>query len=135
MRRGIVDRVWGAGGIRLLLGDAAVVALLAAVVAGLFVARADARPGGRVEVAAAGLPARPLDLSRDRVEEVAGPLGATRIEVRGARARVLSSPCRLGLCRHGGWVDASGGLIVCIPNGVVLRAAPGTTGAPDAVSR
>lgn len=133
MRRGIVGRLWGPGGLRLLLGDAAVVAFLAAAVAALFVVRADARPGG-VEVAVAGRPARPLDLARDRVEEVPGPLGVTRIEVRGGRARVLSSPCRLGLCRHGGWVGASGGPIVCIPNEVVIRgrAAPG---GPDAVSR
>lgn len=135
MRPTLVVRVWGPGGARLIFGDLAVIGALAALVIALFVPRnAGGRPS-RAEVEVSGRAAARLDLARDGVSEVAGPLGTTVIEVRGGRVRVLSSPCARQTCRHAGWIDAPGEMLVCLPNEVVVRLPGARPGAPDAVTR
>jgi len=76
-----------------------------------------------------------FDLERDRVSEIKGPLGVTKIEVRGGRVRVLFSPCPQQACRHGGWIGTAGEMLVCLPNEVVIRLSGQRDGATDAVSR
>lgn len=137
MSRRWVEQLWGPGGVRLLIGDAVVIALLAGATGGLFFARAGqgAASGAEVEVEVAGRRALDLDLRRDGVFDVAGTLGTTRIEVRDRRLRVLSSPCPRQLCRHEGWVGSAGQLLVCAPNGVVIRLPGRREGEVDAFSR
>ena len=135
MRTSLVARIWGPGGVRLLLGDAAVLALLCAAVLSLSVPRAAAGRPSRAEVEAAGKAVAVLDLTRDGVSEITGPLGVTRIEVRGGRVRVLSSPCPRQACRHGGWIGAAGEMLVCLPNEVVVRLPGRRVGSIDAVAR
>ena len=128
-------RVWGPGGVRLLLGDAAVLFVLCAAVIALAVPKPVGGRPSRAEVEARGTFAASLDLKRDRVSEIKGPLGVTRIEVNGGRVRVLSSPCPRQACRHGGWIGAAGELLVCLPNEVVVRLPGQRAGAIDAVAR
>jgi hypothetical protein len=121
--------------VRLLLGDAVVLTLLAAGVFALVMPKAAGGLPARAEVEASGKAAATLDLALDGASEFVGPLGVTRLEVRGGRVRVLSSPCPRQSCRHGGWIGAAGEMLVCLPNEVVVRL-PGTLpGTPDAVSR
>lgn len=135
MSRALIARVWGAGGARLLLGDCLVLGLLAAfVLAAAAPGTAVGRPT-RAEVQVAGETVVSLELARDGVSEVAGPLGVTRIEVRGGRVRVLSSPCPGQSCRHGGWIGSAGELLVCLPNQVVVRIPGPRPGATDALAR
>ena len=135
MRGSLGTRIWGPGGARLAVGDAAVLGVLAALVLSLLgPGTAGGRPSG-AEVEVSGSRAATLDLARDGVSEVAGPIGATRIEVRGGRVRVLSSPCARQSCRHGGWIGSAGELLVCLPNRVVVRLPGARPGAPDAVTR
>jgi len=135
MKTSLMNRIWGPGGVRLLLGDAAVIVLLCAAVIALAVPEAAGGRPARAEVQAAGNVVTTLDLARDGVSEVAGPLGVTRIEVRNGRVRVLSSPCPRQACRHGGWIGAAGEMLVCIPNEVVVRLPGQRSGASDAVAR
>ena len=128
-------RLWGPGGIRLLLGDAAVLVLLTAAVIALAMPKTAGGRPERAEVEAAGAIVATLDLARDGVGEVKGPLGVTRIEVRGGRVRVLSSPCPRQACRHGGWIGVPGEMIVCLPNEIVIRLPDQRAGAIDAVAR
>jgi len=128
-------RLWGPGGIRLLLGDAAVLVLLTAAVIALAMPKTAGGRPERAEVEAAGAIVATLDLARDGVGEVKGPLGVTRIEVRGGRVRVLSSPCPRQACRHGGWIGVPGEMIVCLPNEIVIRLPGQRAGAIDAVAR
>lgn len=131
----MIARIWGPRGARLLFGDSVVIGLLAAfVLASAVPGPAGDRPQ-RAYVDVAGLAAASLDLSRDAVHEADGPLGVTRIEVRAGRVRVLSSPCPRQSCRHGGWIDAPGAALVCLPNQVVVRLPGRLPGAPDAVAR
>lgn len=135
MSRSLIERVWGSGGVRLLLGDAAVLVVLVAIVVSLLSPPGAGGGAERAEVEVAGRPVASIDLALDGVNEVVGPLGITRLEVRGGRLRVLSSPCPRQACRHGGWIGEAGRLLVCLPNEVVVRLPGRLPGAPDALSR
>jgi hypothetical protein len=135
VKRPLIDRVWGPRGARLILGDAAVLGILAAGVFAVLVPRAAGGLPSRAEVEVSGKAAALLDLSHEGVSEIAGPLGLTRLEVRGGRVRVLSSPCPRQSCRHGGWIGSAGEVLVCLPNEVLVRLPGRLPGAPDAIAR
>ncbi len=135
MRRPFTHRIWGPGGVKLILGDAAVLGLLTIAVIALGVPRTGGNQPTIAEVEVSGRAVATIDLASDGLREVTGPLGVTRIEVRGGRVRVLSSPCPRQSCRHGGWIDKAGGMLVCLPNEVVVRLPGARLDAPDAVSR
>ena len=130
-----MDRIWGSGGVRLMLGDAAVLLVLGLSVIALAVPKTVAVRPARAEVEAAGKAVAVLDLARDSVSSALGPLGVTRIEVRDGRVRVLSSPCPRQACRHGGWIGGAGEMLVCLPNEIVIRLPGQRAGAIDAVVR
>jgi hypothetical protein len=135
MKASLMVRIWGPGGFRLLLGDAAVLVLLCAAVIALALPKAAGGRPVRAEVEAHGNVVATLNLERDGVSEIKGPLGVTRIEVRAGRIRVLSSPCPRQACRHGGWIGAAGEILVCLPNEIVIRLPGQRAGAIDAVAR
>jgi hypothetical protein len=135
VKRTFVDRVWGRGGARLILGDAAVLGILLAGVFALVMPKTAGGLPARAEVESSGKAAANLDLALDGVSEVVGPLGVTRLEVLGGRVRVLSSPCPRQSCRHGGWIGSAGEMLVCLPNEVVVRLPGRLPGAPDALTR
>ena len=135
MKASLMFRVWGAGGVRLLLGDAAVLVLLCAAVITLALPKAAGGRPARAEVEADGKIVATLDLALDGVSEAVGPLGVTRFEVRAGRVRVLSSPCPRQACRHGGSIGAAGEMLVCLPNRIVVRLPGQRAAAIDAVVR
>jgi hypothetical protein len=135
MKASLLRRVWGGAWARLLVGDALVLCLLgAAVVAASLPRKAGGSPA-RVEVVVSGEKALTLDLSRDGIYDVPGAIGVTRVEVRGGKVRVLSSPCPRLVCRHGGWIGDPGTLLVCLPNEILIRVSGDPPGGPDAVTR
>lgn len=135
MRRSAIAACWGPAGVRLLLGDAAVLVALAAAVIALSLPRGAGGRPTRAEVESSGRAVAALDLAKDAIYEIEGALGVTRLEVRGGRLRVLSSPCPRQACRHGGWIGGTGDMLVCLPNEVVVRLPGRLPGAPDALSR
>lgn len=60
-------------------------------------------------------------LGAEETISVPGPLGATAVELRGGRVRVLSSPCTNQLCVAAGTIHAHGQWIACLPNKVLVR--------------
>jgi hypothetical protein len=135
VKRPLIDRMWGPRGARLILGDAAVLGILAAGIFALIMPGAARGLPARAEVEVSGKAAAVLDLSHEGVSEITGPLGLTRLEVRGGHVRILSSPCPRQSCRHGGWIGSAGEMLVCLPNEVVVRLPGRLPGAPDALSR
>lgn len=131
----LVGRLWGPGGLRLLLGDAAVLVVLVAAIVFASFPRATRAVAVRAEVLVSGQVVATLDLGRDDIHEVQGPLGTTRLEVRGGRVHVMSAPCPAQVCRHSGWISEPGELLVCLPNEVVVRMPGQTAAGPDARSR
>jgi len=80
-----------------------------------------AGPANWLEVQTGDGPARVIALSPDRQLDIAGPLGDSRIEISGGKARVLSSPCRNKTCIHAGWLDHTGELAACLPNRISIQ--------------
>ena len=60
-------------------------------------------------------------LDEDRDIHVQGPLGETRIEVRGGQVWVSEAPCPHHICMKMGKIRYSQEVIVCVPNRVVIR--------------
>lgn len=60
--------------------------------------------------------------SQDKQEmiSVPGPLGATVVEVREGKARVLASPCGNQTCVAAGAIGSHGQWIACLPNKVLV---------------
>ncbi|MFC1657694.1 NusG domain II-containing protein [Candidatus Moduliflexota bacterium] len=124
-----------AGG-RLLAGDAAVLIFFFALSLSAFLKLGSTGgKGATVEVEVSGRRVLTIDRREAGLYTVEGPLGHTQVEIRGGEARIVSSPCPLKLCRRAGWIGSAGGMVVCLPNEVVVRL-PGTPGRGiDAVSR
>lgn len=74
-------------------------------------------------------------LDTDRVVEVSGPLGKSIVEIKDGRARILSSPCPHKLCIRMGQIGKEGGVLVCVPNKIVVSVGNQRSDGLDAVSR
>jgi len=135
MKTPLLRRVWGPSGARLLVGDAVVLSLLVAAVVAASLPRTAGGSPSKAQVVVSGEQVLTLDLSRAGVHDVLGPVGVTRVEVRGGKVRVLSSPCPRQVCRHGGWIGEPGSLLVCLPNEIVIRVPGEPPGGPDAAAR
>lgn len=59
-------------------------------------------------------------LNKRRLISVTGPRGKTVIEIDGARARVVDSPCPDKVCVHFGWLSKKDAFSACLPNRVLV---------------
>lgn len=64
---------------------------------------------------------RVVSLSENRVVDVRGPLGVTRIKVEDGHVEFVSSPCPHKICIERGRIALEGDYIVCVPNGVSVK--------------
>lgn len=62
-----------------------------------------------------------LDLSRNRLLEVPGPLGVTTVAVDRRRVRVVSDPGPRQYCVRQGWLARPGEIAICAPNQVSVQ--------------
>ena len=91
--------------------------------------------GTEVEIRAGNKIVGTYPLDQDRTIEVQGPLGITVVKIENGRASIISSPCPHQICVNMGSFGKEGGVIVCVPNEVVVRIGNGRTDGLDAVSR
>jgi len=97
-----------------------VAVLLLTVLASFFLL--GARPQGeRVLVERAGRLIFTAPLAENRVVDLEGPLGLTRLEIRDGRARILSSPCPTKACIGMGAISRRGEMLACVPNQLLVR--------------
>ena len=89
----------------------------------VFYGRYTAEAGGVLIVESAGAAPALYDLSDHGVWSIAGPLGASEIEIGPQGVRVLSAPCTHKICMRPGWLQRAGDVTACVPNGLVLRVA------------
>ena len=75
---------------------------------------------GQVVIRQDGQVFQTASLRLNRVIEVAGPLGISRIEIQAGRVRVAADPSPRQLCVQQGWIPA-GGAAVCLPNRVSVE--------------
>ena len=98
-----------------------IICLILLGVAGLIILSQMKGETNTVVVLVSGEEVMRVPLDRDQTFSVDGPLGATDIEVKGRRVRVLDSPCTKKICVNTGWIDKAYQTIVCAPNRVVIR--------------
>ena len=75
-----------------------------------------------------------LDLSADGDHAVPGRIGTSVLRVEAGRVRFTDSPCPGRICVHSGWLERSGEVAACLPNGVVVEVQGGER-EYDAVNR
>jgi hypothetical protein len=75
---------------------------------------------GRVVIRLDGQVFQEASLRLNRVIEVPGPLGISRIEIHAGRVRVAADPSPRQLCVRQGWIPP-GGAAVCLPNRVSVE--------------
>lgn len=116
-------------------GDAAVLALGAALVGALFAAYwQPPAPAALAEVRAGGTLVGRYALDRERELQVDGRLGRSRVALGEGRARFVEAPCRNQVCVHRGWLRHDGDVAACLPNGLTLTLLGGGASRFDALS-
>ncbi len=64
---------------------------------------------------------RELPLQEGRTVTVDGVLGESVIRVSDGRIRFTDSPCPARYCVHTGWIERTGEVAACLPNGIVIE--------------
>jgi hypothetical protein len=68
-------------------------------------------------------------LSADRVVDVVGPLGLTRVEILHKAVHIEESACPNKTCIAAGFIEKNGQWIACLPNQVLVRVEGGSSDA------
>ena len=75
------------------------------------------------------------DMSKDRIIDIEGAIGTSRIEISGGTARFLDSPCPNKTCVQSMPISETGEWSACLPNQVFLRIEGGRASSVDAAVR
>ncbi|MDY0269114.1 NusG domain II-containing protein [Trichloromonas sp.] len=112
-----------------------VAVLLLGILASFFLL--GARPQGeRVLVERGGRLLFSAPLAENRVVDLEGPLGITRLEIRDGQVRILASPCPTKACIGMGAIACAGEMLACVPNELLVRIeGAGKGAAHDLLSR
>ncbi len=62
-----------------------------------------------------------LDLLEDKVLEIEGKNGQSKLEVSQGKVRFIQSPCNSQFCIRSRWLNSAVGIIACLPNGISLQ--------------
>lgn len=106
---------------RLLLGDYLVISLGLLLVVYLFKTLWHSEHAAKIQVRQGNQIVATLSLNQDRLMDVVGPLGISKIEIKQGKVRFLSSPCTNQYCVHQGWLHHEGQAAICLPNRVSLE--------------
>lgn len=100
-------------------GDWFILALGLALLAALWTRQVGSLEG-RVIIRLDGKVFQEASLRLNRIFEVPGPLGPSRVEILDGRVRVAADPSPRQLCVRQGWIPP-GGAVVCLPNRVSVE--------------
>ena len=106
---------------KLLLGDYLVIALGLLLVVYLFKTLWHSEHAAKLQLRQGNQIVATLSLNQDRLMDVTGPLGVSKIEIKQGKVRFLSSPCANQYCVHQGWLHHAGQAAICLPNRVSLE--------------
>jgi len=104
-------------------GDIIILLICLAVAGLLFLPRLTLPPASKLLVTSSGGQLE-FPLQDDFLREIDGVV----IEIKGMRARVVSSPCRDQLCVRAGWLSRPGDTAVCLPRRVAIQIKGGQSG-------
>jgi hypothetical protein len=109
----------GLAGARIRPGDWLILGLGLALLAALWARQAGSLEG-RVIIRLDGQVFTEASLRLNRIIQVPGPLGPSRVEIRDGRVRVAADPSPRQLCVRQGWIPP-GSAVVCLPNRVAVE--------------
>ncbi len=61
-----------------------------------------------------------IPLNTDRMVEVSGPIGITRVWINNGSVRIVDSPCKNKICVRSGAIYRVGQWVACLPNRVMV---------------
>lgn len=103
-------------------GDFIILVLAAALVGASYARFWGPRTSGETALISIGLDIHEeVALTEDRRLTVKGHLGDSVIQIRDGQIRFIDSPCPGRYCVHMGWIDRTGEVAACLPNGVVIE--------------
>lgn len=106
---------------RPLLGDAFVLLLSAVFVMSLFKFYWHHEHAGKLQIRQGDKIYARYSLNQNRIIDIHGPLGNSRIVISNGKARFASSSCPNQYCVHQGWLKHAGQAAICLPNQVSLE--------------
>lgn len=106
---------------KLLLGDYLLILLGLLLVVYLFKTLWHSEHATKIQIRQGNQIVATLSLNQDRLIDVLGPLGVSKIEIKQGQVRFLSSPCTNQYCVHQAWLKHAGQAGVCLPNQVSLE--------------
>ena len=62
-----------------------------------------------------------LDLTKEKILEIEGERGVSKLEIAEGKVRFIESPCSTHFCIRSGWLKPIIGVIACLPNGISLH--------------
>jgi hypothetical protein len=121
----------------LTLGDSILMCsiIFLALLSFLFMPRWILSVGKVLEIRAGDKLVGRYSLNNYKLIDVPGRLGTTSVLIENGRARIQSSPCPHKICCGMGDIGTEGGLLVCVPNEVIVAIAGEPAEDLDAVSR
>jgi hypothetical protein len=108
------------------------ICLIAASAGGMLYARDALSLGSDVVIEAGGKPIYTLPLDADRLIAVNGSHGRAVVEIKDGKVRMKEAECENHICVKQGWI--SHGVIVCLPNNIVVTVGGGRSKDIDAVT-
>ncbi len=103
-------------------GDVVILVLAAAAVGASYAFFWGPRAEGETAVISVGhTPVAEVSLLKDGTFPVKGLIGDSILQVQDGRIRFIDSPCPGRYCIHMGWIDRTGEVAACLPNGVVVE--------------
>jgi len=103
-------------------GDVLVLVLAAGIVGASYAMFWGPRAEGDTALISVGhAPVAEVSLLEDRTFPVEGLIGDSILQVENGRIRFIESPCPGRYCIHMGWINRTGEVAACLPNGVVVE--------------
>lgn len=103
-------------------GDMVILLLAAGLVGASYALFWGPRTTGETAVISVGHhPVAEVSLLKDETFPVKGLIGDSILQVEDGRIRFIDSPCPGRYCIHMGWIDRTGEVAACLPNGVVVE--------------
>jgi hypothetical protein len=103
-------------------GDVVILVLAAALVGASYAFFWGPRDQGDMAVISVGHTlVKEVSLLEDESLTVKGLTGDSILQVKDGRIRFIDSPCPGRYCIHTGWIDRTGEVAACLPNGVVVE--------------
>lgn len=121
----------------LVIGDIIAIFAMIGIAGGLFFLTPwylKSRVSG-IEIMSGSQTVGQFSLESDRILDVQGILGNTQIRINDGKASVVSSPCSNKYCLNMGHIGESGGILVCVPNEIIVSSVKKRDDDLDAVSR